>query len=85
MAISIRNRKVESLAREFARLCNTSMTNALEIALESSLSGAETEPERLRRFLSELSRECSSLPDLDTRSPEVILGYDEQGGFIHGA
>jgi hypothetical protein len=26
-----------------------------------------------------ISRRCSSLPDLDTRSADAILGYDEKG------
>lgn len=28
-----------------------------------------------------ISQLCSSLPDLDPRSPEEIRGYDEKGGF----
>ncbi len=28
-----------------------------------------------------ISRRCSSLPDLDTRDAEEILGYDEKGAF----
>ena len=29
--------------------------------------------------LLEISHHCSSLPDLDNRSPNTILGYNEQG------
>jgi antitoxin VapB len=29
--------------------------------------------------LAALSKECAALPDYDTRSPEEIVGYDEQG------
>jgi hypothetical protein len=28
-----------------------------------------------------IGRRCSSLPDLDTRSAEEILGYDAKGAF----
>jgi antitoxin VapB len=28
-----------------------------------------------------ISRRCSSLPDLDTRAADEILGYDEKGTF----
>jgi len=31
--------------------------------------------------LMEISRRCSALPDLDTRSANEILGYDEIGAF----
>jgi plasmid stability protein len=29
--------------------------------------------------LKEISRQCAALPDLDQRSPEEIIGYDERG------
>lgn len=29
----------------------------------------------------EISRRSSALPDLDTRDPDEILGYDEKGTF----
>lgn len=28
-----------------------------------------------------ISKRCAALPDRDRREPEVILGYDETGGF----
>jgi hypothetical protein len=27
----------------------------------------------------EIGERCASLPDLDTRTPDQMLGYDEQG------
>lgn len=81
MALSIRNERAEQLAREIAQLTGYNMTSAIIMALEEKL-------ERLQRFrkvnskLDEImiiSRRCSALPDLDTRSPDEILGYDEHG------
>lgn len=81
MALSIRNERAEQLAREIAQLTGHNMTAAIIMALEEKL-------ERLRRFrmanskldeIMEISRRCSALPDLDTRSPDDILGYDEHG------
>lgn len=81
MALSIRNERAEQLAREITQLTGDNMTAAIIMALEEKL-------ERLRRFrranskleeIMVISRRCSALPDLDTRSPDEILGYDEHG------
>ncbi|UOG91033.1 MAG: type II toxin-antitoxin system VapB family antitoxin [Candidatus Thiothrix sulfatifontis] len=81
MALSIRNERAEQLAREIAQLTGYNMTSAIIIALEEKL-------ERLQRFrrvnskldeIMVISRRCSALPDLDTRSADDILGYDEHG------
>lgn len=81
MALSIRNERAEQLAREIAQLTGYNMTSAIIMALEEKL-------ERLRRFrkadskleeVMAISRRCSALPDLDTRSPDEILGYDAHG------
>ncbi len=81
MALSIRNERAEQLAREIAQLTGYNMTSAIIMALEEKL-------ERLRRFrqvnskldeIMAISRRCSALPDLDTRSTDEILGYDEHG------
>lgn len=81
MALSIRNERAEQLAREIAQLTGYNMTSAIIMALEEKL-------ERLRCFrrvnskldeIMAISRRCSALPNLDTRSPDEILGYDEHG------
>jgi antitoxin VapB len=51
----------------------------LEERLER-LKGRRSVPD-LVGALMEISRRCSSLPDLDTREAEEILGYDEKGAF----
>jgi len=33
----------------------------------------------LAESLSEIGRRCAALPDLDTRTPEEILGFDAHG------
>jgi len=37
------------------------------------------EAARLADELEQLGRECAALPDYDTRSPDEIVGYDENG------
>ena len=44
------------------------------------LKGRRTVPD-LVETLMEISRRSSSLPDLDTREADEILGYDEKGAF----
>jgi antitoxin VapB len=42
------------------------------------LRGRRSMPNRLEAVLG-VSRRCAALPDLDVRSPEEILGYDQRG------
>lgn len=84
MALSIRNRELEKLARALAELTGHSMTEEILLALEERKALLETGMSKLER-LKELCRACAALPDLDTRSAEDILDYDEQGLFLHGS
>ena len=81
MAISIRNPRVEELARILAAERGESMTEAIQEALEARVAEL-TGPRRAERDLALLMRSqarIAELPDLDLRSPEAILGYDESG------
>lgn len=81
MAISIKNEETERLARELARRTGVSMTEAITRALREQLAreeGRRAAP-RIRDELLAIGRRCAALPDLDTRRPEEILGYDELG------
>jgi antitoxin VapB len=86
VAMSIRNHKAESLARELAQQQNVSMTQAIIEALEQQKARLEhrrcdfagTERARLIK-IQEIAHRCASLPDLDVRSPDEILGYGEHG------
>lgn len=84
MAISIRNPKVELLARQISRQKGGTMTDIIVEALEHRLSAQEQNRTSQLAALEELAAECSALPNLDTRSPEEILGYGENGAFIDG-
>lgn len=84
MALSIRSQRVENLARELSRQTSESMTDAIGEALEARLQGIGGGQASLRAELASIAAECAAAPDLDSRSPEEILGYDEWGGFSHG-
>jgi antitoxin VapB len=68
--MSIQSKEAEVLADELARETGETPAQAVVRALEERLA---------REAIMEVSRRCSALPDLDTRSPDEILGYDEVG------
>jgi antitoxin VapB len=82
MALSLKDKETDRLAREVAALTGETLTVAIRKALAERL-----ERERLRRGqsscladrLMEIGTHCSALPDVDTRSPDEIIGYDETG------
>ena len=82
MALSLKDKETDRLARAVAALTGESLTDAVRVALAERL-----ERERLRRGegtsladqLEQLGRECAALPDLDARSPDEIVGYDRNG------
>jgi antitoxin VapB len=83
MAISVKDPETDRLAREVAALTGESLTEAIRTALAERLRR-----ERRRRLpgraglaqrLKALGRDCAALPDLDARSADEIIGYNELG------
>lgn len=83
MALSLKDPETDRLAREVARLTGESLTEAVRKALAERL-----QRERLRRArpaktlteeLNEIALRCASRPELDSRSADEIIGYDENG------
>lgn len=81
MPLNIKDRATEQSVRELAALTGKSVTTAVRRAAEDRLL-------RVRRAradgslaaeLLEIGRRCAALPDLDQRTPDEILGYDEHG------
>ena len=81
MALSIKDEKADRLARELARRTGESLTEAVRRALEERLKRvAPRKPDgALVRRLTAIAKECAALPELDPRSAEEIIGYDENG------
>ncbi len=81
MPLSIKDPETERLARELAEETGETITQATRKALEQRLlreRGRRAEPDLVERLM-EIGRHCASLPDLDTRSADEILDYDEHG------
>ena len=82
MAISLKDEETDRLARALASLTGESLTEAVRAALAERL-----EREKLRRAqaprladqIRAIARECAAAPDFDTRTPDEIIGYDENG------
>jgi antitoxin VapB len=81
MALNIRNPEAERLAAELARQTGESKTEAVTKALRDRLARVRREctKRRLADELEEIAEHCASLPVLDGRRSEEILGYDEVG------
>lgn len=81
MALNIRNLEAERLATELARQTGESKTEAVTKALRDRLARVRRErtKRRLADELEEIADHCASLPVLDSRKAEEILGYDELG------
>ena len=81
MALSIRNPLAEKLAREVAAISGENITQAIIQALEERLERlrGRRSPVDTAAEIMEISKRCGSLPDMDGRSADEILGYDESG------
>lgn len=82
MALSLKDPETDALARQVAHLTGETLTEAVRCALAERL-----ERERLKRGHKRASHEeiraliarFSTLPVLDDRTDDEIIGYDENG------
>ena len=81
MALSIKDPEADRLARELARRTGETITEAVTLAIRDRLQRVRArKPGRsLVDELDEIAMRCATLPVLDDRSPEDIIGYDERG------
>lgn len=78
MALSIKSDVADQLARELAELTGESITEAVTNALRTQLD-RERRSRRRRRSALDIAAEFQQLPDLDRRTGDEILGYDQHG------
>jgi len=82
LAISIKSPETDRLARQLAAATGETITVAITIAMRQRLDLVERKRRNKAAILEEIraiSHHCASLPVLDTRSEDEILGYDENG------
>lgn len=86
MALNIKNPETEKLARELARRRGQGITEAVTDVLRREVERERRKPrhddieKRLRR-IEEIVEEVKKLPVLDDRTPDEIIGYNDQGHF----
>jgi len=83
MVLSIKDAEADRLARELAKRTGATITEAVVKALKEQIAREErkADDEHLVEDVLEIARHFSSLPVLDPRSAEEIVGYDENGLF----
>ena len=82
MALSIKSPEVERKVRKLAATTGESITMAVSLAVDERLAREERKRESKQAVLAEIraiADHYSSLPILDSRTDEEILGYDENG------
>lgn len=81
MALNIKNARAEELALSVVDLTGETKTQAVTVALQERLDRlrARNSKSSLVEDILEIAREFDALPVLDDRTPDEILGYDEDG------
>ncbi len=82
MALSLKDKETDRLAREVAVLTGETITDAVRKALAERLEREHLrrgQPVNLSARLLEIGRHCAALPDFDTRTQDEIIGYDDTG------
>jgi antitoxin VapB len=81
MALSIKSIEAEHLAREIAAKTGESLTGAIQKALEERLErlNSDRRSQALAAQIDDILQRVDAMPDLDARTPDEIIGYDEDG------
>jgi len=81
VGLSIKNSTAENLARQLAQQTGETITEAIRRALEERLQrvSGRRRATRLADQLNEIAMRCASLPLIENRSEDDILGYDRRG------
>jgi antitoxin VapB len=81
MALNIKDPTADRLVRELAETTGESITTAVTVAVRERLEriGRMAPAEVRERELTRIALAAAALPVLDDRSPDEIVGYDEDG------
>jgi antitoxin VapB len=81
VALNIKDPETDRLARELAQATGESITEAAKIAIEERLARvrARKEAGKVRVDLDDLIERARAAIVLDDRSPDEIIGYDDDG------
>jgi len=81
MALSIKSMEAERLAREIAAKTGESLTGAILTALQQRLDRLTNQRRSHARTsqLTDILRRVDTMPSLDARPEDEILGYNDDG------
>lgn len=82
MALSIKDPETDRLIRELAKLADEPMTTAVRKAVEERLKRerlARGRKKSLAEEIEDIVRHYAAAPTYDDRTPDEIVGYDEDG------
>ena len=81
MALNIKNDETHRLARALAEETGETLTEAVTVAVRERLESLHRthRREEVVRSVQDIQEFVQGLPDLDRRSTEDLLGYDEFG------
>jgi antitoxin VapB len=82
MPLSIKAPEADRLARQLAAVTGETITNAVIVAMRERLERQQRKQEETQALISDLmaiANHCASLPVIDDRSEDEIMGWDENG------
>ena len=82
MPLSIKAPEADRLAAELTALTGETITDAVIVSMRERLAREEKMRQNKQDLLEEIraiSHHCASLPVLDNRSEDEIMGWDENG------
>jgi antitoxin VapB len=82
MTLKINNPEADSLAQELAHTTGETISQAVMNAMRERLEREkmrQMKPTVVEETLLRIGQECATLPLLDNRHPDEIIGYDAHG------
>lgn len=81
MALNIKSPATEQVVRDLAKRTGLSITEAVHQAAVEKLHRIDEDREKRRQALYEIIERSRALPNLDPRTDDEILGYNDKGTF----
>lgn len=81
MALNIKSRETEKVVRELAKRTGLSITDAIHQAATEKLKAIDADKEARKAALRAIVERARAIPNLDPRTDDEIIGYNERGTF----
>lgn len=81
MALNIKSLETERVVRELAKRTGLSITEAVHQAAVERLRAIDSDKEARKAALRAIIEQGRGIPNLDPRTDDEILGYNDRGTF----